>query len=74
MAGVICTLCFLGLVGFFIGMLRGHPIGGFVFGFFLGPIGWILVALADSRPKCRYCRSAIPKRAMICCVCGSRLR
>jgi hypothetical protein len=39
-AGIL--LC--GLVGLAIGQPKGRPLGGFILGALIGPIGWILVA------------------------------
>jgi peptide/nickel transport system ATP-binding protein len=40
-----------GLVGYFIGRGKGRTTSGFLFGFFLGWIGWIIVALLHATPE-----------------------
>lgn len=57
-----------------IGLNRGSPIGGFLLGLFLGPIG-ILAALAleNKRTKCPFCRERIDKNATKCPRCQSEL-
>lgn len=63
-----------GLIGMAIGSMKGEPGLGFVFGFFLGPIGWLVIAVSpDNRPKCPYCKGAIVPGAIKCKNCGSTI-
>jgi uncharacterized CHY-type Zn-finger protein len=64
----------LGLVGFLIGQSKGRDAEGAVLGMFLGPLGWLLVAVGpDRRPKCPHCHGAVQFRAVRCCHCGEDL-
>ena len=61
-------------VGFFIGDAKGRDLAGAMFGAFLGPIGWLLIAVGpDLRAKCRHCRGAVMAGATHCCHCGQAL-
>lgn len=59
-----------GLIGGAIGSTRENGVFGFVFGVFLGPIGWLLALLADGRPECHECKSRVPTGAKRCPKCG----
>lgn len=63
---------FTGIIGALIGgSVRGRNVAGFWWGFFLGPIGWIIVLLCnDERPKCPECRGVIEEGAARCKNCG----
>jgi hypothetical protein len=65
----------MGIIGIPLGMLRGRsPLNGFLWGFLLGPIGWLVVLLiGDSRPRCPECRGVAMKGARKCMNCGSLL-
>jgi hypothetical protein len=67
--------CALGaLVGAAIGSSKGRAFAGAAWGIFLGPIGWLIIALApDTRLKCPECGGAIVKGARKCKNCGSDL-
>jgi hypothetical protein len=53
MLAVLVWSVIAGGVGALLGALKGRPGAGFLLGFFLGFIGWI-IALFLSRPKIRY--------------------
>jgi uncharacterized membrane protein YfcA len=44
-----------GVIGYFIGKSKGRPGAGFVLGFFLGFLGWIIAAVV---PKTRHRKEA----------------
>ncbi len=46
---IVLYVAILGGVGALIGRRNDQPILGFVLGLFLGPIGWIVVAVLGSR-------------------------
>lgn len=69
LAWVLCPL-----IGYMIGEKKGREVAGFLWGLFLGPIGWLLVAIGpDMRPACPKCKGAIPEGATKCQHCGSDL-
>ena len=58
------------LVGAALGQRRGVAFRGFIWGFFLGPIGCILVALLPGRSKiCPQCGEIVRPEALICKHC-----
>jgi len=70
--GVVSPVC--GLIGYAIGTTKGQPLGGFLFGALLGPIGWVLtIATSDVRRKCKQCLGAVPAAAKRCKHCGEPL-
>lgn len=71
---ILILSCFASAaIGALIGQSRGHPIAGAVASFFLGPIGWLLTAITDSRCHCPFCRGTIDRKAIICPHCRSSL-
>lgn len=64
------------LIGWAIGNSKGRPGFGMVMAFFLGPIGWLIAAIADDkRPKCRHCHGPLPDRMVNKCLhCGGQIR
>jgi hypothetical protein len=46
--GVVCFLSFLGAIGAAFGSNKGRLKAGFWFGFFFGPIGWLIIAIGPS--------------------------
>jgi len=73
-AMILWGLVVSGLVGLAIGSARAHPMTGLVLGFLLGPIGWLVALIADSRPHCPACKGAIAADAALCRHCRSPLR
>lgn len=50
-----------GLVGVWLGGLRGQPVGGLFAGAILGPFGWLLTLLSrDLRLRCGHCQAPLP--------------
>jgi hypothetical protein len=67
-------LIFQTLVGALIGKFKGRVDSGVFWSFFLGPIGWLIVALmTDLRQKCPECRGAVIPGARKCKNCGSAI-
>ena len=63
----------LGLVGALIGKRKGRQLGGFCLGFFLGPIGWLLVGFGPdytNSATCPFCAERIKPEARVCKHCG----
>jgi len=59
------------LIGGVIGQARGRTTAGLFFGFFLGPVGWILIWLGPDKNtmECPYCKERIKKNAIVCKYC-----
>jgi hypothetical protein len=71
---IFFSLIFDGLIGAVIGQARGRHFAGFWWGFFLGPIGWLIILLGtDARPKCPECLGVIIAGATRCKNCGAEL-
>ena len=72
---MVFTVTFLfGLFGASIGKKKNAAKAGFWCGFLLGPIGWIIAALAlDNRPLCPRCLSRVHENATVCPFCRSVL-
>jgi hypothetical protein len=68
---LLAAWCLLATVGYLLGQAKGREAEGILFGVFLGPIGWLLIAVGpDQRPKCAHCRGAMQPGATRCCHCG----
>ena len=64
----------LGGIGAAIGQKKGRTGAGFLWGFLLGPIGWLVIGLGPSLlPKCPECGGEIVQGAKKCKNCGSDL-
>lgn len=64
------------LIGAAIGQKKGRTGAGFLFGFLLGPIGWLIVAVGpDMSPGrfCPACKGKVPEGATKCMHCGTDL-
>lgn len=62
------------LVGAAIGKNKGRPEAGAIFGFLLGPVGWLLVAVGPNMlRKCPECRGVIPEGASRCMHCKAEI-
>lgn len=72
---LLWVLC--GGIGAAIGATKGSksaPIAGLVAGSFLGPLGWLLIALSPKQGiLCGACRGAVPAGAAKCLHCASDL-
>jgi len=82
---VVFAWSILGLVGYFLAKSKGRdPLKGCLWSVFLGPIGWLVIALSedqtrgkatDGRPlrKCPHCAEMILREAKICKHCRKDL-
>lgn len=72
---LLACWCFSGVVGYFIGGTKGNAGSGAVWGFLLGPIGWLIVAVSkDGRKKCPHCGGTLGEgRVSRCKNCGQSL-
>ena len=59
-----------GAVGAAIGDKKGRQVAGFSWGFLLGPVGWVLVAVGpDLRRKCVACGACPIEGVRLCAKC-----
>jgi hypothetical protein len=71
-AGLLFGWLICALIGAIIGQRRGVGIRGFMWGFFLGPIGCLLVALLPGKSKrCPQCDETVRPGALVCKHCGA---
>jgi hypothetical protein len=70
MLTLICAV-----IGALIGRTKGRWLAGFVWGAALGPIGWIVIAVAKREPReCPECGRKNPVDAKVCHGCGIEFR
>ena len=63
-----------GLVGLLIGQFKGRGFVGALVGAFLGPIGWLLIAVGPNHlPSYPYRKGRVPPGAVKCKHCASRI-
>lgn len=63
------------VIGGLIGATKGRWIAGSAWGAALGPIGWVIIALANGKePECPDCGRTNPTVAKACRHCGVNLR
>jgi hypothetical protein len=63
------------VIGALIGRSKGRWLAGFIWGAALGPIGWIIIAVAKREPReCPECGRKNPPDAKVCHGCGIEFR
>jgi hypothetical protein len=73
-SGIVSGVVVSGLIGAWVGSLRGCAGFGVFLGCILGPLGWAFTLLCeDARPRCRECLGVVPSDARKCLHCGSDL-
>lgn len=71
MVEFVAGLILAGIIAIPLGMLRGRTaLNSFLWGVFLGPIGWVVVLLFG-RKRCPECRGTLAPGARKCMNCGS---
>lgn len=69
---ILFSMFLFGLLGGVIGGTKGEAFMGFLAGFFLGPIGALLVLFSKGNTgECPYCKKRIPNMAELCSHCRS---
>lgn len=83
--GIIVLWSVFGVVGYLLARQKGmDPTVGCLWGFFLGPIGWLIVALSGDQPKttapdgrplrkCPACAEMVLAEASVCRYCQAQL-
>lgn len=61
-------------IGGIIGGWKGRRRLGMALGFFLGPIGWMVLLFLSPVQKCPRCRASIPTDAVVCMYCRTPTR
>ena len=73
--GFLVLFLVMGLIGWAIGESKNRGGLGFILGFFLGFIGWIIVAvLPMAGVVCPHCRSTIDASATVCPKCTRQIQ
>lgn len=68
---VLLFLFCCGVIAGMIGASKDDALGGFLFGFFLGPFGVIFALLAKgNRVKCPHCAELVRREAAVCKHCS----
>lgn len=71
---LLLSVILFGLIGMWIGRLKGNASKGFWLGFLLGPLGWIIaILLPQDGERCPACGGVIVHGARKCCHCGEFL-
>jgi hypothetical protein len=72
---IFAWIAVCGVVGYYLGGTKGQPIGGFLTGVLLGPLGWMLIIIFGNSGarKCQDCRAVVDADARKCRHCGSVL-
>jgi hypothetical protein len=71
---IICWAFICAAIGGKIGTIKGRPEAGFLWGFLLGPLGWLIVfGGPDLGTKCPFCHGSIDDGVSKCRHCGSDL-
>lgn len=65
---VLGSQFYCGLAGYVIGLNYDEPNRGFAYGFYLGPIGWIVICLVPRKAKESHAKGA---RQITCPRCGT---
>jgi predicted amidophosphoribosyltransferase len=69
--GVLCVSAVIG--GLIAYLLNGRVGAGLLWGFLLGPLGWLIVFfLEDRRKRCPACRSIVDALATVCPRCKAK--
>ena len=69
---VIWLVC--GVIAAKIGSTKGESTGGFIAGFFLGPLGIILALVSKgNRKPCPFCRESVNPEASVCPHCQKEI-
>lgn len=69
---ILIATTVMGVIGALIGQIKSRVLAGFVWGFFLGPIGWAIIILGPNAKytECPHCGGKLPKRQVVCAHCN----
>ena len=74
MLDLLAYMLLFGVIGLLIGRFRNRLAFGFVVGFLLGPLGWLIVGLMPTAgPRCPACKGVYIQGATKCVNCGTAL-
>lgn len=68
---VMFTMTVCGIAGMVVGGLKGELLGGFLLGFFFGPLGLIFLLASQGQTPCPYCGEKVRRGAAVCTHCSS---